>query len=104
MASNFSFQPIFLVFVSGVGQYDGVGFVLALLSFLSIFGSLSILGPGLLTLAILIKPTSLILLPIFFYMYIRKKRPILYWIFPILIFWITTQPFTHKKPIRIRQI
>ena len=88
---------------AGWGQYDGMGFALALLSFLSIFSTLGFLGPALITLAILVKPTSLILLPFFGYLYLRQKNQsgavkILGLILPLLIFWVTTQPYTHKNP------
>jgi len=81
------------------GQYDSVGFLFALSGFVSLFTSFNILGPGLLVLAILIKPTSLIFLPFFVYLFWRKKRSWLAWIIPLVIFWVTTQPFTHKNPL-----
>lgn len=88
---------------AGWGQYDGVSFGLALLGFLSIFGNLSFLGPALIVLAVLIKPTALIIVPFFGYLYFRKMNKmlgikILGLILPLLIFWITTQPYTHKNP------
>ncbi len=101
----FLFSPFSWAVSAVWGQYDGVGFGLALLGFLSIFGPLSILGPGLMTLAVLIKPTSLILVPFFIYSYIRKGKYsnlvklLNCLIVPLLIFWITTQPYTHKNPL-----
>jgi Gpi18-like mannosyltransferase len=82
---------------AGWGQYDGVGFCLALLGFLSVFSPFGIIGPALLTLAVLIKPTSLILLPFFLYVFLRKKGNVLGLLIPIIIFMVTTQPYTRDN-------
>ena len=85
------------------GQYDQVGLLLAMAAFVLVGKKAEILAPTLLTAAILIKPTSLILLPFFGYWYLRKGNKfdllkITGMVLPLIFFWITTSPYTYKNP------
>jgi Gpi18-like mannosyltransferase len=85
------------------GQYDQVGFLLILGAFLLIKKNAEFLAPTLAAAAVLIKPTSLILLPFFAYWYLRKGNKniglkIAGVLLPLAFFWMTTRPYTYKNP------
>jgi hypothetical protein len=85
------------------GQYDPTGAFFALAAFWALDKKWKLLSPALLMISILIKPTSLILIPFYFYLlwkslkgnFLKLAASL---ILPIIIFWITTVPYTHKNP------
>jgi hypothetical protein len=87
------------------GQYDGVEFVFAFLAYITVFTGFSFLGPGLMAIAFLIKPTALILVPYYLYLYLKKAGGPMKFkllnclIAPLLILYVTTAPYTDKNPL-----
>jgi hypothetical protein len=97
------FSP-FSWYVSSLwGQYDQLGVLLSFLAIWLVNKKTGWTAPALLMLAVLIKPTAIILIPYFGYLFFRTRRRKLpelavACILPLVIFWFTTAPYTHKNP------
>lgn len=99
-ASIFLFLPFSWYISSLWGQYDSLSFLPLLLAFiLEGEKKFPTITPFLLAISIAIKPTSLILVPFFVYIYLKNKHnivPIVFSaIFIAVFFFATTQVFTN---------
>ncbi len=87
------------------GQYDGVGFACILTGLYLLYKQkFTLLVPALVVSGILIKPTALILAPFLGYYYLLRSnlspaRIISGSLIGFAVFWVTTQPYTHKNPV-----
>lgn len=83
------------------GQYDQAGFLFTLLAFISLLNRRAMYStPLLLAIGIAIKPTAILFIPIFIYIYFKQKPSMLHILIGLAstaaLFIITTQPFTTK--------
>ncbi len=101
MASVYLLFPFSWYISSLWGQYDQVSFLILLFSFLAVFRKYFILSPLLLMISIEMKPTSLIFIPLFVFLYLRQKPNI--WnlsvgiIVSLYIFIISVQLMTSQN-------
>lgn len=100
LSAIYLFSPFSFYLSSLWGQYDGVGFLFLILAFISFLSKFSFLSWGLLLLSVGLKPTALIFVPLFIWIFFKQikqkqKLPtqalnlligILVFLIPILIF------------------
>ncbi len=95
------FSP-FSFYLSAIwGQYDQVGFLFALLSFIFLQKKWLYFAPIIFLVSILLKPTFLVFTPLFLYLYFKNKPNIIHLIFgffsSFLFFIYTTAIFNDKN-------
>ncbi len=85
------------------GQYDQTSTLFALAAFWLMNKRTQILSPAMLMISILVKPTTLVVIPFYVYWAVKAFRK--EWlqfgvgiILSVAIFWVTTAPYTHKNP------
>lgn len=103
-ASIYLFSPFSWYLSSIWGQYDQLSYLPVLLAFiLESKKKYPVITPFLLALSIAIKPTSLILVPLFAYLYLKnkhQKKEITLSIILVVIFFLETiQVFTKGNPL-----
>lgn len=86
------------------GQYDQLSYLFLLIASILVSNKkLSVLTPFIFAVSIAVKPTALILLPFFIYIYIKNTRSKISYIISailiILFFYTTTKVFTLDNPI-----
>lgn len=73
LAAIYLFSPFSFYLSSLWGQYDQISFLFMLISFLAILKNKSVLAPALFAISFSLKPTSLIFIPLFLWIYFLKK-------------------------------
>ncbi len=96
------FSPFSFYISAFWGQYDQLAFLPLLIAFLLESGKkLGWLTPFLMVLSITVKPTGLILIPLFAYLYIKNNHPardfVIGGLLIVLFYFFTTQAFTNQN-------
>lgn len=102
LTSAYLFMPFSWYLSSLWGQYDQLSFLLLLIAFLLIFKRWFVLAPAVLVLSLSLKPTSIIYLPFFVFIYFRFRPKFSEVFFSIVlclyILFTTARVFTERNP------
>jgi hypothetical protein len=101
--SVYLFSPFSFYLSSLWGQYDQVSFLFLLASFLLLYKKQFLLSPLALSFSLGLKPTSLIFLPFYLFLYLKIKQKPLQFVLGILLAlllqYLTVKVFTDEKVI-----